>query len=332
MEVENVQAEENVQTPAPKKGSKVARFFLDILRGFAIGIAFIIPGFSGGSIAAILGIYERLVGAIADIFKSFKQSVITLLPIAIGMVLGVAALIVPIQWGLQNYPIPTVTLFVGMAIGGLPSITDKVKDKKPSWQNLVIGVVAAVVAVAFALPAFFEFADKDLFNLSVGGYFVLLLVGLIGSAALVVPGISGSMLLLVLGYYNPIVDMILHHFLRGQNMGVSILVLGCVGVGIIIGFFLISILMKFLLKKYPRATYFAILGFIVGSIPAVYMSTVSEMTQPLFSAFSNPWYWVVSVLFLLVGFALSFSLVLFAKKREKNEKVKVTVLDGSAEK
>ncbi len=332
--MEEITVEVREQSPK-KKGGGVLGFFKDILCGFAIGVAFIIPGFSGGSVAAILGIYERLVGAIADIFKSFKKSILTLIPIAIGMILGIAALIVPIQWGLNNYPIPTVTLFVGMAIGGLPSITDKVKDKKPSWQQLSVFVAAIALAIAFALPTFFEFAEKDLFNLQAWEYIILVGIGLIGSAALVVPGISGSMLLLVLGYYNPIVDIILNHLLKGQNMGTSLLVVGCVGVGLIVGFFLISILMKWLLKKYSRATHFAIFGFIVGSVPAVYMSTVSDMAEPLFGAFVNPWYWVVSVLFLLVGFALSFSLVLFAKRSERKKAELISCPaqeDNSAEK
>ena len=110
------------------KCKKVAAFFTDILRGVGIGVAFIIPGFSGGSVAAILGIYEKLVGAIADIFKHFKKSVLTLLPIFIGMLLGIAALIYPIQLGLRNFPIPTVSLFVGLALGGIPSVTEKMKE------------------------------------------------------------------------------------------------------------------------------------------------------------------------------------------------------------
>ena len=104
-------------------------FLIDVVRGCAIGVAFIIPGFSGGSVAAILGIYEKLVGAIADIFKDFKKSILTLLPILIGMVCGIVALLFPLEWALGAYPIPTVCIFVGLALGGLPSITDKLGGK-----------------------------------------------------------------------------------------------------------------------------------------------------------------------------------------------------------
>ena len=305
------------QENAEEKSSGVKGFFADIARGVAIGIAFIIPGFSGGSVAAILGVYERLVGAIADIFKHFKTSMKTLLPIALGMLVGVAALIFPIGWGLSHAPIPTVSLFVGLALGGLPSVTEKLKGEKPSWKHLVALVIPLGLAAGLGfLPVG---KDVDLFSLDAGGYFLLLFIGILGSSALVIPGISGSMLLLIFGYYDPILNMITGSLLKGQQVGACILVLGTLAVGIVAGFFAISVLMKFLLKKFPRGTYFAIFGFIVGSLPAVYVSTVRKDSE-LSGLYVHPWYWIVSVVMLLVGIALSLLLVWYAKrKQEKRE-------------
>ena len=301
------------QESAENKQSGVKRFFADIARGVAIGIAFIIPGFSGGSVAAILGVYERLVGAIADIFKHFKSSMRTLIPIALGMIIGVAALIFPIQWGLSHAPIPTVSLFVGLALGGLPSVTDKCGGGKTTWKHLVALFVPLALAAGLGfLPVGKE---VDLFSLNAGGYFLLLFIGILGSSALVIPGISGSMLLLILGYYGPIVNMVTGSLLKGQRGGICILVLGTLAVGIVAGFFAISVLMKFLLKKFPRGTHFAILGFIIGSIPAVYLTTVQKYSE-LSGLYAHPWYWIVSVVLLLVGIALSLILVWFAKFKQ----------------
>lgn len=293
------------------KKSKSLDFLFDIVRGMAIGVAFIIPGFSGGSIAAILGIYEKLVGAIADIFKDFKRSVLTLLPIGIGMVAGVLALLFPLGWALEAFPIPTVCLFVGLALGGLPSITDKTKGK-PTVSNLLACAIPLLLAAALSfLPVG---ADVDLLNINFGGYILLILIGLIGSAALVVPGISGSMLLLILGYYNPIVKLMTDHLLKGKDVLRAIAALGCTALGIAVGFFIISIIMKWLLKNCPRGTYFAILGFIVGSIPTVYISTAKEAGMTFSTLPSSPWHWVACVLLLLLGAALSLSLVIYSKK------------------
>lgn len=306
--------EEKEQPVPPKKGVAALSFLTDIARGAAIGVAFIIPGFSGGSVAAILGIYEKLVGAIADIFKTFKKSFFTLLPIAIGMLLGVAALIFPIQWGLRHYPIPTVTLFVGLALGGLPSIAEKVKGKPSPWQ-IVAGVLALGVAAALSfLPLA---GEVDLFALEWWGYLLLIVIGIVGSCALVVPGISGSMLLLIFGYYNPIVDMLLNHLLRGDQIGICLAVFACLGVGIVVGFFAISLLMKFLLKKFPKATHFAIIGFIVGSVPAVYASTIRESNEALSVLYSSPLYWIAAVCLFAIGLGLSLLLVVYAKKSKK---------------
>lgn len=287
-------------------------FLLDVLRGCGIGVAFIIPGFSGGSVAAILGIYEKLVSAIADIFKNFKKSMITLLPIFLGMVIGIVSLLFPLGWALSNFPFPTVCIFVGLAIGGLPSVTDKLsgKIKKTNIPALLIPLVCAAGLSFLPLGG-----EVNLFDLSFGGYILLVLIGVVGSAALVVPGISGSMLLLIFGYYNPIVDMVTNHFFKGNDIGTSILVLGCTGFGIALGFILISKLMKFLLSTCPRGTYFAILGFIIGSIPTVYVSTAKDAGYTLSTLPSSVIHWIMCAVMLAVGFAISFALVIFSKKK-----------------
>ena len=294
---------------------QVKSFFMDILRGIAIGIAFIIPGFSGGSIAAILGIYEKLIGAIADIFSDFKNSIKTLFPIGLGMVIGIISLLFPLSWALESFPIPTVSLFVGLAIGGMPSINDNVRGKRITYKNLITMIIPAVIVLAISFMPIG--ADKNLTSLSFGGYALLFLIGILGSSALVVPGISGSMLLLILGYYNPIVNLVTDHLLLGKDIGISILVLGITAIGIAVGFIGISAIMKFLLKNYPRATYFAIIGFIAGSIPTIYVSTVKEAGMTLKTLPSSPLHWITCVLLLAVGFLISYTLVIYSRKYAK---------------
>jgi len=297
-----------------KKRNGAVAFLADILRGAAIGVAFIIPGFSGGSVAAILGIYEKLVTAVSELPRAFKRSFITLLPILLGMLLGVAALILPIQWGLEKAPIPTVSLFVGLAVGGLPSIAEKCKGTF-SWKYVVALLVPLAVAASLSfLPLA---GEVDLFSLNFGGYLLLIVIGAVGSSALVVPGISGSMLLLIFGYYNPIVSMLTEHLLLGQDVGVSLGVFACLAVGMVGGFFGVSVLMKQLLKRFPSGTYFAILGFILGSIPAIYLSVAKEAGLTLAILPTSAWGWIATVLLFLAGAAASLALVYVAKKKTK---------------
>ncbi len=301
-----------------KKKNVLSLWLLDFLRGIMIGVAFIIPGFSGGSVAVLLGIYEKLIGAISDIFKSFKKSFLTLLPIGLGMVVGAVALLFPLGWAIEKFPIPTVSLFVGLALGGIPSMTDKIKGK-PRPVHFVSFLIPLIFALSLSfLPVA---SDVNLLALNPLGYVILVLVGAIGSVALVVPGISGSMLLLILGYYNPVVNLVTDHLLMGRDVPKSILVVGCLGVGIVCGFFAISNLMKWLISKYQKGTYIAIIGFIIGSVPAIYVSTVKEAGLTLTTLPSSVWYWIASFLLLVLGILISLFAVFYIGKKQtgKNE-------------
>lgn len=290
----------------------------DFLAGVCIGVAFIIPGFSGGSVAAILGIYDKLIGAIANIFKELKKSIITLLPIGLGLLAGAASLLFPIGYMLERFPLPTVSLFVGLAIGGLPSLSQKVQGR-PTAKNMTAFAVPLVLA---ALMCFIPIgAEVDLFSLNFAGYVLLFLVGALGSCALVVPGISGSMMLLILGYYNPLVRLITDHLLRFSELGRCILVLGTCAAGMAVGFLLISVLMKHLLERYPRGTYFAIIGFIIGSLPTVYVSTMKDAgmlgaSLELISVPSSPLHYVICIFLVLAGISASYNFATIASKKE----------------
>ena len=300
---------------APNEGKKTTRgmptALLDVIRGTAIGAAGIIPGFSGGSVAVILGIYEKLVSAITGIFKSFKKSILTLLPILAGMGIGMVALLFPIEASLAAFPLPTVSLFVGLAIGGLPNITDRVRGRISIQNALAFLLPFAIVFVMVFLPISEE---VDLSSINFGGYILLFLVGILASSAMVIPGISGSMLLLIIGYYNPIVGLITNKILKGEDVLASLGALLTFGIGIAAGFILISAIMKILLEKCNRGTYFAIIGFIIGSIPAIYASVVKDAGINLGEALMAPVTTVMCIVMLALGVALSLLMLKFAKR------------------
>jgi uncharacterized membrane protein len=128
------------------------------------------------------------------------------------------------------------------------------------------------------------------------------------------------MLLLILGYYNPIVSMVTDNLLQGKNVGLSLAVLGVTGLGVVAGFVLISVIMKRLLISCPRGTHFAILGFILGSIPTIFISTVKESGLSFAALMPNWVFWLVSALLLLAGVAASLALVIFSKRKLSKDK------------
>ena len=312
--------EDNIKTTPSffEREQKGARgFFRDIMAGICIGAAFIIPGFSGGSVAAILGIYQRLISAVANVFKEFKKSISTLLPIGLGLIIGIGALLFPIGYFLDKFPLPTVSLFVGLAMGGIPTMVGRVKGKTETTDIMTLLITLVGVVLLAIIPVGKE---VNLIGLNLGGYLLLFLIGVVGASALVIPGISGSMLLLILGYYRPLVRLVTDNILHFYNVGESVLVLSVCGIGMVVGFFLISVAMKHLLEKYPRGTYFSIIGFIIGSLPTVYISTmkdagmISNNFEPLFIP-TSVIYYVVCVFLVIMGVCASMAFVNFANKK-----------------
>lgn len=253
----------------------VKDFFKRFGTGAVIGAAMIIPGVSGGTLAVILNVYDKLISAISNLRKDFKNSFFFLLPIVLGAVAAVAAMYFPLKFALKYAPLPTVLLFAGLMLGSLPKLfKDGLKSGfKKTDVIAVLLPLAAVIGICF-IPSI---GDADLSaTMPVYGYFLLILVGAVASCALVVPGVSGSMLLLIFGYYNSIFQTV---SALKTDFGHSVLVLFLLAVGILIGFFSIAKLMKFLLEKFPRGTRWAIFGFVVGSVPALLITFPSNFPE-----------------------------------------------------
>lgn len=286
--------------------SKAKTFLLDMLKGGAIGVAMIIPGVSGGTLAVMMGVYDKIIDSIGGLFKHFKQSVLCLLPILLGAVLAFAAMYFPLQYALEYAPFPTILLFAGFMLGSCPDLIMQSKDngfKKFDVASLVIPL-AVVVGICF-IPSM---GNVDLTtSMQTGGYFLLVLMGFLASCALVVPGISGSMLMLIFGYYQPLMDTLEALFF---DFGHSVLVLFCFAIGVVIGFFTIAKLMQILLKKFPRSTMWAIVGFVIGSIPAVVITFFHEYG----AAYLNPLQISLGVVMFIVGGVATFLLAAYAKK------------------
>ena len=251
-----------------------------VVKGFIMGIANIIPGVSGGTLALILGIYEDFIGAISHFFSNFKKNICFLAPIGLGILLAVATLSRVIDYSFNHYPIPTSLFFVGLVLGGIPMLYSKVKGtkelKKVSSYIIFLITFSVVMIMACSDFIFGEGTAVNLSGMNVLGYILLFLVGVVAAATMVIPGVSGSLVLMLLGYYYPIIAAI-KELTSFDNLGSNILILGIFGVGILIGIVLISKLIEFLFQKYETKTYFGVLGFIVASVLAIPISTMTSI-------------------------------------------------------
>lgn len=245
---------------------------LYIIKGFFFGVANIIPGVSGGTIAITMGIYEEMISSISGFLKNPKKSIMYLLPIGIGAVLSILLMSKVISFCLDRFPAPTNLFFIGLIVGGIPLLTRKVKGSKFNPIN------AFLLLLTFSIIMFMTFSDgggsnMDLSNVTFGKMVLLFLFGMIAAGCMVIPGISGSFVLMLLGAYKPVISVIgdLTNF---SNLGHNLSILIPFGIGVVVGIILIAKILEFLFNKYEISTYYAILGFILASVIALAVTVI----------------------------------------------------------
>ena len=280
------------------------KWFLDVLRGMVIGLANVIPGVSGGTMMVSMGIYDKLIYSINNLFKKFKECFKILLPYLVGMVLAIVLGSFALKAAFRDYPLPTNALFIGLILGSLPYIIRETKGEKIGWQ----GVLAFILL--FALVVGLKLAEADnvvKVSLNVGTVLVMLLLGAICSAAMVIPGVSGSMILKTLGYYEPVVTEAIPGLVKGISSGNWTAVLQNAGIllpfaiGIVAGIFGIAKLIEVLMKKWKGRTYCGILGMVCASPVVILMDT------SIYEGF-NAVICIVSVVALAIGVLIAMKL------------------------
>ena len=275
-----------------------------VLKGMVIGIANIIPGVSGGTMMVAMGIYDKLIHCITHLFSEFKKSVLFLLPIAVGMLIAIAGSSFGLSWLFENFPIQTNLLFVGLILGGLPAICKKVKGNKIKIGHILAGILFFALVVVFAAMGESEGAAADL-SLGIGNVLKLFGVGIIASATMVIPGVSGSMVLMLMGFYHPVLNAIKDFFLSLAAFDMQGILKGCgilipFGIGVVAGIFAIAKLVEIIFEKFPLYAYWAIIGLIVSSPLAIFLTG----TFPAVTVLSV----ITGILALALGFGVAMKL------------------------
>ena len=240
------------------------------IKGIVLGVAFVIPGVSGGTLAVLMGIYEELIEAASNFYKSiadFKKYIMYLLPIGLGVVFSVAVFAKLIKFGLDKAPIITILIFLGMIIGGIPALVRNVKGTKINLKDMTLMLVGLIIVISMLI---FHKSNSNvvLTNMSITGYITLFLVGAIAAVTMVVPGISGSFTLMLIGYYEPILNLV-NDITSFKNLGPNLILIFTFMLGVFIGIIFISKIIEWCLKHYKRETYYAIIGFVLSSIISV---------------------------------------------------------------
>ncbi|MEL7337844.1 MAG: DUF368 domain-containing protein, partial [Planctomycetota bacterium] len=291
--------------PPPPAGS-IAGDFFNVCRGFCMGAADTVPGVSGGTIALILGHYQRLIVAVSHFDKYAVRCLVSgrlrdfarhidfrfLLFLGIGILLGAVSLASSMHWLLEHQLAGTLAVFLGLVLASSYIVGRGIR--KISGSVLSSGIIAFFAALEICvLPAFdASFRSNPIF---------LFFAGMIAICAMILPGISGAFVLVLLGVYSNIIEMIkdLPMLIRDPskfdyNHLVS---LSMFGMGCLIGLALFSRVLRKLLVNFPDATMAALVGLMFGSVLRLWPlqaptpETVGEKFRDQNFELFTPWTW-----------------------------------------
>lgn len=262
------------------------------IKGMAIGIANAIPGVSGGTIAFVLGIYEKLTYSISSLpialikfrWKDVAESLKILIPVFLGAIISIFLFLNIINFSFANYPIPTKIFFVGLVLGSFPFVTKTVEK-----YDLKVFLAFFLGAFIMAIFVYFDINEPEI-NKTVGEsvsssdfsfiYGIkLFFCGIAAAIAMVIPGISGSLLLLILGEYENI-SYFVSNITSNFNYIYPLIFLG---IGIVIGIFAISKLITILIQKYRTIVFGFVLGILIVSFLSLWPN-ITFLSIPMLAA------------------------------------------------
>ncbi len=297
-----------------------------VLKGFIMGTSDIVPGISGGTMALILDIYEKLIYAIGGLFdkknlwllskRRFKilSEVIEykfLLSLGFGILLAVFTLSHPIGWLLKYKPTFLWAFFFGLVFASIFFLRRKITE----WPLKVWGIFLIGMAFAYVLSGLIPTATP-------ANYLYFFLAGAIAISAMILPGISGSFLLVVIGKYEQVLNAV-----RDFNFAI----LGIFLLGIIFGLIVFIRVLSWLLKNYYQITFAFLVGLMVGSLRKVWPWKVGSLNV-LPSEFSMDN--IIIFVIMASGFAVVLALLRWNNKKEvkKEEKEGEKKMEEEAEK
>lgn len=239
------------------------------VKGLVVGSTMLVPGVSGGSMAMILGVYDRLISSVSSFFKDIKGNLVFLAEFVAAALLGMVLFARPLETLIGAYEKPMMYFFIGVVLGGCPLIFKEAGLDGFNWKAvLYLALGAAVVASLAFLP-------ENLFSSvsgGAGGFLIQFFGGIVISIALILPGISVTYMLLVLGIYQGVLSAI------GR---LDILYLLPLGLGLVAGILLLTKLLEGAMKRFPQPTYMIILGFVLGSVGQVFPGVPMGIELPV---------------------------------------------------
>lgn len=301
---------------------KIKEYIINFINGFCMALADSVPGVSGGTVAFILGFYDKFIISLDDLFRGDKnkkiEAFIYLFKIGIGWGVGFVLATLFLTSLFENHIYEMSSLFIGFIIFALPLvIKEEIKSLKGKYHNLIFMLLGALLVVLITYLNRESGSGINLDSLNVGTIIYVFLSGMIAISAMILPGISGSTILLIFGVYIPILTKI-KAFLSLDFSVLPILIV--FGLGVICGVLFFTKLLRKCLEKKRSATIYAILGMMLASIYSIVMGpTTLEIPKELLTFDS------FKILYFVLGGIIIFGLEglkNFLNSNKKNNKAK----------
>jgi len=254
------------------------------LIGGVMGIANIIPGVSGGTIAVVFSIYDELMEALGNFITDAEnrwKHIRFLSLIFSGSIAAILVFSKLLKWSLENYTLMTIYLFIGLIIGSIPVIWNTLeKDRKINAANVIAFLFGLSLVIVLSLmqteTSGFESVSFGAMSLSLFDLLYYFICGAIAASAMIIPGVSGSFILILLGAYATVLSAVsglssvVTNFELSSELINRLMILGSLGIGVILGILVFAKIMSWALKHYFANTMFIILGLIIGSIYQIF--------------------------------------------------------------
>lgn len=326
------------------------------LLGFLIGVAVIVPGISGSTVAIIFKLYDQFLYAIGNLFKRFKACFLFLLPIGLGLVVGFALGFISVQQLLELNMFAVVCLFAGLMCGAFPAVKDEIKGAERTPARIALFLLGLIIPVAMgcvsavlsvnappetateATEAAERFAGNMFLNFQWWQPLLAILIGFVVGITQIVPGLSASAFLMTVGWYHGVMESVSLTFWKANPL--VFLVYAGLGVGFLLGLFAFSKLLTFAFNKARHTAYSMIVGLSLGSILSmfcngdimgVYVSWATGAVKPLTIGLSIG----IGVVLFAIGVTVAYLLVRFERKKAaenadlaKEEKTTETITEN----
>lgn len=269
-------------------------FLTLLLKGFIIGIAKIIPGVSGALIAISFGIYEKAIKAISNFFENPINNFLFLFPIGLGVLLSISLTSGLILYFIYNYYFPTILLFIGLIMGGIPSLIDNINIKKVKFIHILILTLSfSTVFLIFLVNGqhFFVETSNELIN-----FLLFFIIGFIDALTMIIPGISGTAVMMILGCYNLLLNF-LSSLTSVAAIFTNIFKVIPYLLGIVLCVIILSKVMTYLFDKKKEYMYCGILGFTLSSVLSLFFETFKNNYSILET--------IVALVLLVVGYNIA---------------------------